>query len=90
MNGKGVTSWSDGRYYEGEYADDKKQGYGKFIWPDGKEFIGYWKNGKQHGTGTVTMPDGDKKMGEWIDGRRIKWLNDDNKDNSDTLSINDD
>lgn len=36
MEGKGVFTWVDGRKYEGEYLDDKKHGYGKFIWPDGR------------------------------------------------------
>jgi hypothetical protein len=32
MNGKGVFTWKDGRKYEGEYVDDKKQGKGTFEW----------------------------------------------------------
>ena len=54
MNGRGVYFWDDGRYYEGEYIDDKKQGYGIYVWPDGRskhikiirEYEGYWMNGK--------------------------------------------
>jgi len=36
MSGSGVYSWADGRRYEGEYVDDKKEGYGVFSWADGK------------------------------------------------------
>jgi hypothetical protein len=32
MNGKGLYKWPDGRQYEGEYKDDKKEGYGEFQW----------------------------------------------------------
>jgi len=32
MHGKGIFSWPDGRVYEGDYVDDKKQGSGVFIW----------------------------------------------------------
>ena len=40
-------SKNDGRKYDGEYIDDKKEGYGVFYWPDGRIYKGYWKNGKQ-------------------------------------------
>lgn len=46
MEGKGLMIWPDGRKYDGEYKEDKKNGYGTFIWKDGREFKGYWKNGK--------------------------------------------
>jgi len=32
MHGKGIFTWPDGRVYEGDYYDDKKQGQGVFIW----------------------------------------------------------
>jgi len=32
MHGKGKYSWKDGRFYEGEYFEDKKQGYGTYRW----------------------------------------------------------
>lgn len=51
MHGMGLFTWSDGRKYEGEYVDDKKEGKGTFTWPDGRKYIGGWKNGKQHGNG---------------------------------------
>ena len=42
MNGKGVYEWSDGRIYEGEYKNDKKDGFGKYWWGDGRSYEGYW------------------------------------------------
>lgn len=30
--GYGVFTWPDGRRYEGEYVDDKKEGNGVFFW----------------------------------------------------------
>jgi hypothetical protein len=32
MEGEGVFKWPDGRKYEGEYVDDKKEGRGVFYW----------------------------------------------------------
>ena len=45
MHGTGVFTWADGRKYEGEYFDDKKEGHGVFFWPDGRKYDGYWKSG---------------------------------------------
>jgi len=36
MHGRGVFTWPDGRKYEGEYVEDKKEGQGVFYWPDGR------------------------------------------------------
>ena len=36
MHGRGVFTWPDGRKYEGEYIEDKKEGQGIFYWPDGR------------------------------------------------------
>lgn len=46
MHGRGVFTWPDSRKYEGEYIDDKKEGYGVFYWPDGRKYMGNWSNGK--------------------------------------------
>lgn len=40
MHGKGIFRWPDGRVYEGDYVDDKKEGLGKVIWPDGRIYEG--------------------------------------------------
>ena len=37
--------------YEGEWVNDKPEGYGKFIYSDGEYYIGEWKNGLRHGKG---------------------------------------
>lgn len=46
MHGKGIFTWRDGRKYEGEYVDDKKEGKGVFTWNDNRKYDGYWVNGK--------------------------------------------
>jgi hypothetical protein len=73
MHGRGKLVWADGKMYEGEYRDDKKEGQGTFTWADGRKYIGGWKDGKQHGIGEYVTPDGTQK-GEWVDGKRTKWL----------------
>ena len=46
MHGKGVYTWKDGRKYEGEYKNDKKDGHGIYIWADGRKYDGQWFDGK--------------------------------------------
>ena len=74
VNGQGSYQWPDGRRYEGEYVDDKKEGQGTFYWPDGRKYEGGWENGKQHGIGTYTSASGKTKQGEWQEGKRLHWL----------------
>ena len=58
LHGKGIYTWPDGRKYEGEYKDDKKDGEGVYTWPDGKKYDGGWKDSKQHGEATFTNTKG--------------------------------
>ena len=75
MEGKGIFKWPDGRVYEGEYKNDKKDGYGEFEWADGRKYKGYWKNGKQHGEGEFFFPGKNIwKKGIWENRNRIKWI----------------
>ena len=32
MDGKGKMTWADGTIYEGEYKNDKKNGFGTLTW----------------------------------------------------------
>ena len=33
MQGFGTFTLPDGKYYKGNYENDKKKGYGEFFWP---------------------------------------------------------
>ena len=51
------TSGSDGREYEGGFADDLESGVGTCTFPDGSQYQGEWALGKAEGTGfTVSKP----------------------------------
>ena len=41
----------DGRYFDGQYADDKKSGKGKIIWPNGRVYDGNFDDDHIHGPG---------------------------------------
>ena len=77
MHGKGVFTWADGRKYEGEYYDDKKQGHGIFHWPDGRQYDGYWMSGKQQGVGIYFNAKKEVRFGRWDNGKRVKWISED-------------
>ena len=46
MNGKGILNNPDGKKYQGDFVNDKKEGIGVFIWKDGRKYAGEWKEGK--------------------------------------------
>jgi len=46
MHGYGILKWKDGKKYEGDFINDKREGTGTFTWSDGRVYIGEWKNGK--------------------------------------------
>lgn len=75
MEGRGIETWADGRRYEGDFKNGKKDGEGTFEWPNRIKYIGSWKKGKQHGIGIIynTMDDS-KRQGEWTGGKRIRWI----------------
>jgi len=77
MNGKGVFTWANGNVYDGDFANDKKDGNGKFTWPDGRIYNGEWKAGKQHGKGEYIHKNGQARKGTWDNGKRQNWMKED-------------
>ena len=59
--------------YNGNYINDKKEGYGIFQWPNMRRYEGNWKNGKQHGSGNFITEKGQKREGVWENGVRLHW-----------------
>ena len=45
MHGNGVFKWSDGKIYDGQFVDDKRDGFGTMTYPDGKIYRGEWRFG---------------------------------------------
>ena len=56
MRGKVILD--DGATYEGEWANNKRDGQGKQLWPDGSSYNGQWKEGRMDGHGTYTYSNG--------------------------------
>lgn len=76
MDGYGIYTWQDGRYYVGNYKNDKKEGYGVYRWADGRVYLGNWLQGKQDGIGTYVLPNGILKKAEFKNGERIRFIED--------------
>ena len=58
-----------GAVYEGEWRDNKRDGYGIQSWPDGSKYIGQWENDKANGHGKLYHADGDVYDGQWVDDK---------------------
>ncbi len=54
--------------YKGEYALDKKNGYGRFEWASGNYYTGQYKDDERHGYGEMYWVDGSIYKGKWING----------------------
>ena len=52
-------------YYDGEWKDDKMDGYGVYLYSNGDKYEGYWKDGFQNGKGKYIFTDGRSYEGEW-------------------------
>lgn len=66
-------------YYEGEWSNNAKTGFGREMMSDGSVYTGYFLEGKKHGEGRLTLPTGAEFQGEFnldkIEGKVYK-LND--------------
>lgn len=51
--------------YEGQFAANVFEGYGRLAFKDGRRYEGNFKAGKKHGQGTMVFPNGNKYIGEW-------------------------
>jgi hypothetical protein len=45
LNGQGVIVFASGAYFEGNFVDDRPNGYGLYVDDDGRHYNGLWKNG---------------------------------------------
>ena len=47
----GIYEWSDGRKFQGQWKNNKMEGYGIFTWPDGRKYEGDYVDDKKEGNG---------------------------------------
>ena len=63
--GLGVLIYDNGRVYEGEWQDDRRNGRGYELFSNYSNYIGQYLNNKSHGKGIFTWPNGEQYDGEW-------------------------
>lgn len=57
--------------HTGEWADDFRNGQGKYTYTNGDAYEGEWSNNLRHGKGSYTFSStGAKYVGNWINGRK--------------------
>ena len=54
--------------YEGDYQNDRKQGYGIFQWASGNIYKGEYREDERDGYGEMYWTDGSSYQGEWVKG----------------------
>jgi len=57
--------------YDGEWEENKIQGFGRMTYPDGTYYEGKWKKGYKHGKGTLKKKNGKHVYGEWKMGELV-------------------
>ena len=64
-NGYGVISFDDGKYFEGQFIDNRCDSFGYMEYSDGEIYIGEFKNNLANGSGTVYYTNGNVFTGSF-------------------------
>eukprot|EP00051_Salpingoeca_urceolata_P004632 m.66507 g.66507 ORF g.66507 m.66507 type:complete len:150 (-) comp13758_c0_seq1:126-575(-) len=58
------------KYYEGEWHDGKREGWGRMFYPDGSVYEGEWLGGDRSGLGLLVLENGNRYEGQWAEDKR--------------------
>jgi len=78
-HGKGLQTYEDDTFYEGDWAEDQRNGHGhlSFVCPSTQKtlriYTGEWKDDFPNGEGMKSFPDGSLYRGHFKRGRRHGW-----------------
>ena len=68
-SGSGVYYYHMKGRYEGDWIDEKYDGYGVETWAKGSRYRGQYRQGLRHGIGVYRFYTGDVYAGEWSNGQ---------------------
>ncbi|KAK9052993.1 hypothetical protein SSX86_029623 [Deinandra increscens subsp. villosa] len=68
-SGSGVYYYNLNGRYEGDWVDQKYDGYGVETWAKGSRYRGQYRQGLRHGYGVYKFYTGDMYAGEWFKGQ---------------------
>ena len=77
MHGYGIIVWPGGDVFEGEFNEDKKNGFGVFYNKQ-KIYMGIWNNNKPEGEVAI-IDNGKVKKQLWKNGKPLKYLDENYK-----------
>jgi hypothetical protein len=70
-HGKGVKTWANGDRYEGDFAEERIEGFGTYTFGRGRwageTYTGEYRAGRRHGHGVYRWATGDVYDGPWRD-----------------------
>ena len=70
FDGRGRLILRKGDYFEGEFKQNKANGFGKYVNIKGEIYIGNWINDKQEGEGELILKDGSRYNGHFKNGMK--------------------
>lgn len=59
--------------YEGDFKENLRHGFGRYVLPDGSSYEGAFREGFPCGRGVFNWADGSFYDGEWRGGKRSVW-----------------
>ncbi|XP_059657687.1 uncharacterized protein LOC132304144 [Cornus florida] len=68
-SGSGVYYYHMSGRYEGDWVDERYDGYGVETWAKGSRYRGQYRQGLRHGAGVYRFYFGDVYAGEWCNGQ---------------------
>lgn len=70
MQGYGTYIYNESEHYEGEWADNQRNGWGKMYYKDESIYQGEWYAGKRHGKGFLRQINGNRYEGMWENDKK--------------------
>ena len=70
INILGKYTWANGKYFEGQYENGLRNGFGKMFTGDGDTYEGNWVNDKPTGEGVLVQA-GVKVPVVWTNGKPV-------------------
>jgi hypothetical protein len=68
QQGRFIFHYAGGDFFEGNFENGAKNGYGKMTWSSGGVYEGNFENGAIDGYGKIIWPDGGVYEGNWKNG----------------------